>query len=72
MSTPGVARPRPRISRLSGSTTAPDAVGPLAEGPRESCGYFFLWRFALIRLRYLCLDIFLRRFLINEPIELPR
>jgi hypothetical protein len=26
-----------------------------------------LWRFALMRLRYLCLDIFLRRFLISEP-----
>ncbi len=28
---------------------------------------FFLWRFALIRLRYLCLLIFLRRFLTSEP-----
>jgi hypothetical protein len=31
--------------------------------------YFFLWRLALRRLRYLCLDIFLRLFLINEPMQ---
>lgn len=30
---------------------------------------FFLWRFALMRLRYLCLLIFLRRFFTNEPME---
>jgi len=30
--------------------------------------YFFLWRLARRRLRYLCFDIFLRRFLISDPI----
>jgi hypothetical protein len=28
-----------------------------------------LWRFALSRFRYLCLDIFLRRFFMSEPIQ---
>ena len=35
---------------------------------RRHC--FFLWRLALMRLRYLCLLIFLRRFFTNEPIEI--
>jgi hypothetical protein len=28
-----------------------------------------LWRFALMRLRYLCLLIFFRRFLTSEPMQ---
>ena len=32
-------------------------------------GYFFLCLLALRRLRYLCFDIFLRLFLINEPMN---
>ncbi len=35
----------------------------------ESGQRFFLCRFALMRLRYLCLLIFLRRFLTREPIQ---
>ncbi len=35
----------------------------------RTAGYFFrLWRLARSRLRYLCFDIFLRRFLITDPI----
>lgn len=40
--------------------------------PAHSRNHFRLWRFALRRLRYLCFDIFLRRFLTNEPMKKPR
>ena len=33
----------------------------------ESPNHFFLCLLAFCRLRYLCFDIFLRRFLISEP-----
>ena len=32
--------------------------------------YFFLCRLAFTRLRYLCLLIFLRRFLMTEPMQI--
>jgi hypothetical protein len=32
--------------------------------------YRFLWRLAFVRLRYLCFDIFLRRFFLMDPIFL--
>jgi len=36
---------------------------------RRSIYFFRLWRLARRRLRYLCLDIFLRRFLTSEPMD---
>ena len=42
------------------------AIGLLSSGSGQR---FFLCRFALMRLRYLCLLIFLRRFLTREPIQ---
>ena len=33
---------------------------------------FRLWRFFLRRFRYLCFDIFLRRFFTSEPMDTPR
>lgn len=33
------------------------------------CHFLRLWRFSLSRFRYLCFDIFLRRFLMSEPIR---
>lgn len=41
------------------------------KGLRGPSAYFFLCLLALRRLRYLCLDIFLRLFLINEPMQTP-
>ena len=38
-------------------------------GAGAAPGYFFLCRFALMRFRYLCFDIFLRRFLTSEPMQ---
>lgn len=38
-----------------------------SRGRRRATLYFRLWRLAFSRLRYLCFDIFLRRFLIREP-----
>ena len=36
----------------------------------QGVAYFLrLWRLARRRLRYLCFDIFLRRFLMREPME---
>jgi len=40
--------------------------------PVLSRSHFRLWRFAFRRLRYLCFDIFLRRFLTNDPMQKPR
>lgn len=40
-------------------------------GPGSRSHYFLrLWRLALRRLRYLCFDIFFRRFLMSEPMQL--
>ena len=33
--------------------------------------FFRLWRLAFNRLRYLCFDIFFRRFLTSEPMQKP-
>ena len=40
--------------------------------PVPSGSHFRLWRFALRRLRYLCFDIFLRRFFTNDPMQKPQ
>ena len=40
--------------------------------PVLSRSHFRLWRFAFRRLRYLCFDIFLRRFLTNDPMQKPQ
>ncbi len=36
-----------------------------------SSNHLRLWRLAFKRLRYLCFDIFLRRFLTSDPIQKP-
>lgn len=36
--------------------------------PVPFSNYLRLWRLALRRFRYLCFDIFLRRFFTSEPI----
>lgn len=50
--------------------TGPDLEECTPPG-RGAFGYFFLCRLALRRFRYLCFDIFLRRFLISEPMQKP-
>ena len=42
---------------------------PLREAFGEACYFLRLCLLALSRLRYLCLLIFLRRFLISEPMD---
>ena len=51
-------RAETRITRLSLISSNPVVI---------SSRYFFLCLLAFCRLRYLCFDIFLRRFLISEP-----
>jgi len=50
-----------------------NTVGPKEKDRRTgpSDDYLRLWRLALRRLRYLCFDIFLRRFLTSDPIQKP-
>jgi hypothetical protein len=45
----------------------------MSKGPAPPVlfNYFRLWRLAFKRLRYLCFDIFLRRFLTSDPIQKP-
>ncbi len=57
-----VLRKADRVSRSVWEHPPKTSVVPAKQAQR-----FFLWRFALIRLRYLCLLIFLRRFFISEP-----
>ena len=54
---------RPRLCRPPSAGTG--RLGPERSGLNQRRR---LWRFAFRRLRYLCFDIFLRRFLISEPI----
>lgn len=75
-----ITKRRPGVCRGASSTGSwgerrLDVVGKRHDPPSNLGGaddhFLFLWRLALRRLRYLCFDIFLRRFFTTEPTAPP-
>jgi hypothetical protein len=61
-----------RSSTRKGATTTSENAKDRPTGPVFRPTHFLrLCLLALMRLRYLCLDIFLRRFLTSEPMDKP-